>query len=109
MSFEQRPKCKICGALHFARDPHQFSGGSSAVEREPSKLSVEGSTPSRRSKEATTLRKDTETRKPAAGTQALPVASKSKRGRPATGFDKREYDRKKAADRRAKAKSDASR
>lgn len=45
-----------------------------------------------------------DTRQPAAGTQAPPVDTPKKRGRPATGFDKKAYDRQKAAERRAKLK-----
>lgn len=42
---------------------------------------------------------------PLAGTQAPPIDTKPKRGRPPTGFDKKAHDRKKSADRRAKLKA----
>jgi hypothetical protein len=42
---------------------------------------------------------------PPAGTQAPPVDPKRPRGRPRTGFDKKAYDRKKAAERRANKKA----
>jgi hypothetical protein len=40
-----------------------------------------------------------------AGTQAPPVDTKSKRGRPATGFDRKAYQAQKARERRAKGKA----
>lgn len=57
MAFE---KCEHCGRSHYATDPcrasidaKRSSGGSSVVERSPSKQDVAGSKPARRSKKST--------------------------------------------------------
>lgn len=130
MSFEQRPKCKICGALHFSKDPHQF-GAVSAVtpaqlmptnrsqgpdnsqakategktdraqraksDRVASRLSVSSGENAVGSGAETTAVKAATSVSPAA-------AAKQKRGRPATGFDRKAYQREAARQRRAKQK-----
>lgn len=135
----------------IADDPGAFvdtksGGGSSAVERRPSKPTVEGSTPSPRSKKSTAARKDVQAGKrrgssgakgdpkqsgravaqlvetpvqpevagssPAstAGNQAPPVDTTTRgtprKRAPKGTFDRKAYQRQKAAERRARRKSD---
>lgn len=122
------PKCRTCGVAHWGTCANhdargavadQFRGHSSEVEREVSTLGVAGSTPAGRSK-STALRKAVaraEAVQQSAGerrdavaadpdaTHATPApkkpAAKKKPGRPATGFDKKAYQRELMRKRRA--------
>lgn len=100
------------------------SGGSSAVERNPSKVGVEGSTPSPRSKKSAAVRKDVQgvgklvasaldaaamADQRAVGTQAPPAdTTKRPRGRPRLAEPKSpraEYQRELMRKRYAKKKA----
>lgn len=128
--------CKLCNTAHPLGGPHSWDkpsatkeqriaiadavvkaksgGGSSAVERRPSKPTVEGSTPSPRSKQtaASPKAKGRPSRGKALSPDSVaalspngPAGTPKRRGRPSTGFDKKAYDRQKAAERRAARKA----
>lgn len=108
------PACRLCGAKHWARQPHSFqkSTGSDV----PPKPQVEAPALPPPSGEQAAPRVDPNPARGAskarkatikelqAAADAVKPKPKGKRGRPATGFDKKAYDREAARARRAAKK-----
>jgi len=103
------PMCPICGVAHWLREPHVFGGRVSM----PDLMSPRpGSARERQMIDVTPPKVAAKVTPKAApldvARAALADAEKPKpkrKGRPATGFDKKAYDRQKAAERRAAAKA----
>ena len=113
--------CKKCGWMHFGTDPCRPPKNSPAKASKAKPVGTKG-----KSRNSDVSRASRGVGSPAPdnapvvivhhrahdlspeGVAAIAEGIRKKRGRPATGFDKKEHDRKKSAERRArlKAKSD---
>lgn len=113
------PMCPICGVTHWFREPHVFGGRVPTPDlmsprpgsaRERQMIDV---TPKVTPKAKPSVREKRTVQPPAPldvarAALAEAEAKPKRKGRPATGFDKKAYDRQKAAERRAAAKAAAS-
>lgn len=102
------PKCKVCGNAHWGTcyTPPERTAKKSTAARKDVPRPPE-TRPSAGEKLAGRSVSDKRIETPpldAAGNQAPPVDTPTKRGRKPTGFDKKAYDREKAKARRAAKK-----
>lgn len=98
-------KCEKCGFLHYRTDPCRVAKKSTAARKDvlTNRPGRAGSTPA-----SSTTRGDmgkSEAR-PTAGTQALPVDTTPKLGRPRIHADRKAYKAQKERERRARLKAE---